>query len=231
MTVPRLIERVWWALVQFAVPDSCLACGRTLGHNQRHLCHRCRANVRPDLRFVKVLRAAPGEQQDAPSFAYVLRMNDATRALIHALKYGGRSSLAGELAALVAAALSKSGYASGDVVVPVPLHSTRRRERGFNQSALIAARLADLLAIPFADALVRTRPTRTQTGLGRRERLLNVARAFAARTRVDGQSVILVDDVLTTGATLAEAARALRSAGAIEVRCVAVAGKPTEHAS
>jgi ComF family protein len=105
-----------------------------------------------------------------------------------------------------------------DAIVPVPLHRARQRERGFNQSALLARALGDRLALPVVEALARGRPTRSQVGLGRAARKRNVDGAFSAAAGVrQGAAVALVDDVATSGATLAAAAATLLVAGASRV--------------
>ena len=109
------------------------------------------------------------------------------------------------------------------LVAPIPLHRSRLRERGFDQAALLARAAARRFGLPCADLLVRTRPTKAQVGLDRTRREANVRGAFRARVAAPGARVCLVDDVLTTGATAADAARALLAAGAahVEVRTLA----------
>ena len=143
------------------------------------------------------------------------------RALVHALKFSDRL----ELADMMAGMMARSGGAivqECEVVVPVPLHRWRLVGRRFNQSALLAAGVARRHALPHEPmALARTRSTRHQVGLSSAERRANVSRAFAvpeARTvSVAGRRVLLVDDVLTTGATVEACTRALRKAGATGV--------------
>ena len=103
-----------------------------------------------------------------------------------------------------------------DVIVPVPLHPARERERGFNQSALLAELLSDRIALPSKPALERIRYTTTQTAFDRAERMQNLHGAFRLRKKADVRDlrVLLIDDVLTTGSTLSECARVLRRAGA-----------------
>jgi ComF family protein len=116
--------------------------------------------------------------------------------------------------------------ATSDVLVPVPLHPRRLRERGFNQSALLASEIGRLTGRPaLAEALVRRRDTAPQAGLSASERRKNVSDAFAVRRRgsVAGRVVTVIDDVFTTGATAYACARVLRAAGAREVRLVTVA--------
>ena len=145
----------------------------------------------------------------------------ALRAVVHALKYEGRRSLALRLATLM--------HQRGDdmldgaaCVVPVPLHPSRRRHRGFNQ----AEDLARQLQLPVVAALARVRPTATQTDLPAAQRHRNMRNAFAptrACRALAGTVVVIVDDVCTTGATLEACARVLKDAGVREVRALTAA--------
>ena len=145
----------------------------------------------------------------------------ALRAIIHALKYEGRRSLARPLGALMRMR-GADMLAGATCVVPVPLHPSRRRHRGFNQ----AADLARHMGIPVRAALRRVRATPTQTGLPAGLRHRNVRNAFAATRAagaLSGAIVVLIDDVSTTGATLEACARALKQAGVVEVRALTAA--------
>ncbi|MDX1530999.1 MAG: phosphoribosyltransferase family protein [Rhodothermales bacterium] len=136
--------------------------------------------------------------------------------LQHALKYGNRPGLGVALGRVVGEALGP-GSCGIDAVVPVPLAKRRRLERGYNQSERLASGVADVLGVPVrADWLRREKPTRSQTALSKRQRWENVHDAFAgpAPGTLAGRHVLLVDDVFTTGATVAAAARPLRTAGA-----------------
>jgi ComF family protein len=145
----------------------------------------------------------------------------ALRSIVHALKYEGRRSLARPLADLMRERGAEV-LAGSDCLVPVPLHPTRRRARGFNQ----ALDLARHLGRPVRKALRRVRATPTQTGLPAAQRHRNVRDAFAMAPRtssLSGATVVLVDDVSTTGATLEACARVLKAAGAREVRALMAA--------
>jgi ComF family protein len=147
------------------------------------------------------------------------------RAIIHAFKYDGRRSLARPLGDL----LRDAGHLvleGADALIPVPLHPWKRIHRGFNQSA----DLARTLGLPVCPLLVRVRATRAQAGLSPNQRRRNVAGAFRltpwrrhSRARVAGRVLVLVDDVMTTGATLDACARVLKRAGAREVRMLTLA--------
>ena len=115
------------------------------------------------------------------------------------------------------------GLGTIDALVPVPLHPTRLRQRGYNQSALLARRAGRALGIPVLDAVRRLRPTPQQVGLGADARRANVAGAFAAGGELSGARLVIVDDVITTGSTLGACAIALRSSGALEVRGASLA--------
>ncbi|HXH07782.1 MAG TPA: phosphoribosyltransferase family protein, partial [Vicinamibacterales bacterium] len=142
----------------------------------------------------------------------------ALREIVHALKYDGRRSLARPLAALMRTC-GPDLLEGADAVIPVPLDGRRLRQRGFNQARL----LAEGLGLPVLDALARTRRTPPQTSLPAARRHANVRGAFAVRRPVAGLVVVLVDDVATTGATLFACARALREAGAREIRALTAA--------
>ena len=148
---------------------------------------------------------------------------DVLRAVLHAFKYDGRRSLATPLGRLLREA-GRDVLEGADAVVPVPLHPWKRLRRGFNQSA----DLARTLGVPVRPALRRSRATRTQAGLTPRQRRRNVAGAFTLaewpwRVSVERQLLVLVDDVMTTGATLDACARVLKQAGAKEVRTLTLA--------
>src|SRR5690606_9394970 len=168
--------------------------------------------------------ASPGDQVCGACLAYPPAY-DATIAawrydfpldrLVQALKYGNRLALAAWFAEALAARLDERRV---DLVVPLPLHARRLRERGFNQAMEIARRLRKPAGTPPApNVLVRSADTAAQTGLSNEARKRNVRNAFIATQSLDGLRVALVDDVMTTGATLDAAARALKNAGAIHV--------------
>jgi predicted amidophosphoribosyltransferase len=153
------------------------------------------------------------------------------RAALHAIKYGGEQRLAEPLGAAIARRWASVGVGA-NLVTHVPVHAARARTRGYDQAELIARATARHLGLPFAPVLARERATIAQFDLDRPDRAANVAGAFAVRaagrpagaaTNLAGRWVLLVDDVVTTGATLAACADALERAGAIGTSAITVA--------
>jgi ComF family protein len=157
----------------------------------------------------------------------VARFEGVMRDLIHALKFGDRHESVGLFGRLLRSA-GVELLSGADLLMPVPLHRTRLWKRRFNQSAILAGWLSAATGIPLElHALRRINATASQVGLSRAERHRNVAAAFGiapgALVRVAGKRVVLIDDVITTGATLDACARVLKDAGAAEVDCLALA--------
>jgi ComF family protein len=153
----------------------------------------------------------------------------ALKEMVHAFKYGNRRSLARPLAGLMSDLLKYESALTGGVeaVTFVPLHPRRLAERDFNQSELLARLMAAALELPFASCLEKIKNTGHQNELPREKRLHNLKGAFRAKSGgrkfITGASVLLIDDVMTTGATLDECSRTLLEAGAREVRCATLA--------
>jgi len=193
-------------------------------------CAACDEPVRPRILFCEACASTvlPAEERGAV-FAY----GGAIATAIARLKYRGRPDLAPRLAAamLAVARAADVGGADADVVVPVPLHPRRLAERGYNQAALLAGPIAKRLRVPHAPrALERVRDTPRQMELARAAREANVAGAFACGVIVERRRVLLVDDVTTTGATLAACEKALRARGAASVATLALARKERSDA-
>jgi len=194
-------------------PPTCASCGAGVAAEHAHrFCAPCREQIGP---LTQPLPELDGVAQlmAAADFEGLLAL------LVQRFKYSAELPLARPLAELlVETALAYD--LDPDCVVPMPLHPARQRERGFDQVHLLAGPLSEALAVPRIQALARPERRRPQVGLPLTERLDNVAGAFAVAgdpSRIEGRTVLLIDDVVTTGATLAEAARALRGAGAASV--------------
>jgi ComF family protein len=156
--------------------------------------------------------------------ASAYRQSPLLRKAIHTFKYGKVFDLQHELGGALASACELLVLHDAPALCPVPLHWSRLFARGFNQSSLLARAVARRRTLPFRELLRRVRPTGHQVGRGREERLTNVRDAFAVRRgRIVPRSVILVDDLSTTGATLDNCAKALKRAGARSVQGLVVA--------
>jgi len=226
------------ALADLLFPSGCAACGaptrdlfcadcaalvETLPASR---CARCAGNLPPPIGRDEKPGICDGCAKAPPAFDLVRTpfvYGGPVAQAIHRLKYRGARSLAARLGG----AMAEAGAAvlrRADAVVHVPLHAARRRQRGFDQAELLARAVAREAGLPhLGRALLRTRPGGHQVGRGREERAVAVAGAFRARADLSGLSLVLVDDVVTTGATAGAAARALREAGAARVAVLAVA--------
>lgn len=155
------------------------------------------------------------------------RSRGVVRKIVHEFKYRKQSHLKYPVAEWLAEALADPRLEGRrfDALVPVPLHPTRQRERGFNQAELLAELLSRRSRIPLRSALQRVRYTTTQTAFDRTERMENLHNAFRLRKNGDvrGLRVLLIDDILTTGSTLSECARVLKAGGALSVHAATAA--------
>lgn len=173
----------------------------------------------------------PGCQEQKPPWGKIYFhgiYSGLLRELILRLKFAGQLHLAGSFGAMLAARLQGCA-ADYDILVPVPLHVSRLSQRGFNQAGEIARALGKAARLPLAHALERNAATRHQVGLSRRERVRNLRGAFCPVLEVGGKKILLLDDVMTTGATLGAAARSLTQAGAAGVDVVVLARTPARN--
>ena len=203
------------------LPQRCPGCGAPAAAEWL-LCERCHARL-PHLGMPVCVRCLFEDRQpdgctrhphDRVHVAWLY--DERVAALVHAFKFGGRPGLAAVLAVPLSHVLLPV-LPRGVLVTGVPLHAARRRERGYDQAAALAEALATALGAPYVPELLeRTRATAAQSALGPRARRDNVAGAFRLRHAawVSARDVLVVDDVVTTGATLHEAMRALRAGGA-----------------
>lgn len=215
-------------------PQVCLACEEPLARGEDHLCTMCRAQ----LPFTDYHRLPANENPLARRFwgkvpiRYALSYlrflrRGRVQHLLHQLKYQGQRDIGLVLGRWYGAELAEQGIATDfDLIVPVPLHPRKLAKRGYNQSDTFAEGLALSLATSWsATALCRTEHTDSQTRKNRTERWQNVAEVFevAEPLAVAGQRILVVDDVLTTGATLEACCAALLAAGATEVSIATIA--------
>jgi ComF family protein len=215
-------------------PQACLACQDTLVAGEQYLCTTCRAEL-PYTNY-HLLPAAQNPLSrrfwgklpvmHVLSYLHFLRHGHVQH-LLHQLKYQGQQEVGKALGQLYGAELAEASLGSEfDLIVPVPLHRRKLAHRGYNQADAFAAGLAAALPCPWsAAALRRTEHTASQTRKSRTERWQNVATVFEVANiqEVAGRRILLVDDVLTTGATLEACGAALLAAGARQVSIATIA--------
>jgi competence protein ComFC len=223
------------ALAALLYPPICTICSASVSPDE-YLCEECHAKVPRIAPPFCATCSEPFSGAITSSFSCancahrklyfesavaVYRSRAVVRRVVHKFKYNGEMYLRHIVARWLNAALDDERLRdrSFDIIVPVPLHPARERERGFNQAALLARLLGKKRSIPCRPALERVRYTTTQTLFDRTERMENLHNAFRLRKNMDVRQlrVLLIDDVLTTGATLSECARVLRRAGASSV--------------
>jgi ComF family protein len=221
------VQAVSGRILDLAFPARCPGCGR----EGRPICETCEPAL--DARLDRPAGIPIGLPSDVPPLLLQLEwcapFGGVVRRALHELKYGGETRLAAPLGGAIARRWYRAG-AGGDLLVPVPVHAERRRRRGYDQAELIAAAAAQALRLPMSPLLGRVRATTAQFDLDRRSRATNVTGAFALRPGAPAGSaplgsrwIVLVDDVVTTGATLSACAAPLLEAGAIGVSAVTVA--------
>ena len=240
--VVSALDKISAAFFTLLFPDECRICGAPLTEISRiPVCRDCLRKPEPlsaeffcALCRTPFLNPAPLDalgrcelcRRGVRGFdsAYSFGAYDGVlRDLLHLFKYARVRPLAGPLGEYLAAAIPRDQ--AFDAVVPVPLHWRRRWQRGFNQSALLAQAVARRYGLPIRTPLRRTRATATQAGLTNAGRRSNVAGAFQVKRsrEVEGRRILLVDDVMTTGATASACAAALKSAGARYVALLTLA--------
>lgn len=243
MSVTRAVDRV----LDWVLPRCCLGCNESLpGRTPTPLglCSTCLGRLVPHPepgrgacpRCAQPRHVAPSDaklncpscRRRPPAFDRLhvgWRYAPPLTAVVEALKFHRLDYLGPQVGARLAAAVDDR-LPEVDMVVPVPLHWWRHLRRGYNQAEAIGRRVADHLDVPCRRRLARSRSTPAQSGLSRRRRRRNLRGAFRCRRRLDGERVLLVDDVVTTGATLEAAARCLLEAGSGTVTALAAARTP-----
>jgi ComF family protein len=210
--------------LDIALPASCVGCGI----EGAAICPSCVPAL--DARLASPAGVPIGLPGDLPEpllqLEWAAPFHGVTRDALHAIKYGGEQALATPLGHAVARRWTAVGVGA-DLVAHVPVHADRARERGYDQAELIARQAAAALALPHGSPLRRARATIAQFDLDRRDRARNVRDAFVVDERmppdIQGRWILLVDDVVTTGATLAACATALLGVGALGVSAITVA--------
>jgi competence protein ComFC len=230
------LYRAMWNVLDLLFPPQCGGCGR----NGSRWCLECQERVVALEGILCDVCGLPQDRSgicdlclaDRPHF-HSLRAWTAfeppVRQALHKLKYRHDISMGDALAANMAGFVKNLGW-DVEMIVPIPLGRERLRERGYNQVAMIAKPLSMALDVRYAPReLMRSKETRSQVGLTREERRKNVSDVFRAGTGVSGKTVLIMDDVSTTGSTLSSGARTLYAAGAKDVYALTVARALPHH--
>jgi len=205
----------------------CPACAADLPRLPRERCPRCALPVTGGVLCGRCIGEPSAFDASVAVFAYAFPAD----VLVQGLKFRGELALAPFLAGELSAEIGAAGGAPGraDLIVPVPLHAARLRERGYNQAMEIARGVGAHLGVPVAaDLCERLRDTPAQLGLPWKERRANMHGAFSCRRSLEGRSVAVIDDVMTTGATLNEVAATLKQFGAARVLNWVIARTPAD---
>jgi ComF family protein len=231
-------------LLDFVYPQSCPICEKPLNRGEKEVCENCWNNLAPlpasfcpycksfledeETTFKhRCIYLSQPEDRKIFSVRSLGTFDDYYKTLIHRLKYDKRIPLGERLAQSLGGIVAREkDFISCDLIIPVPLHRARERERGFNQSQILAEGISEVTNLPLMkDILKRKKNTQDQTYLNAQQRKENVRGAFVVtqQEKINGMSIILVDDVITTGATLNECARMLLDAGATEIFAVTLA--------
>lgn len=212
-------------------PRVCSGCDEHLRKTEENLCLICKQSLPLtyfwDYDVTPVEKLFWGKVQVESACSYLhFEQEGVVQKLMHRLKYDGKTAIGSELGVMFAHKLTETGWFKNiDLIVPIPLHRTKELRRGYNQCSFIAGGMAEVLGVPVSrNALYRVKSSATQTKKSRFDRTENVEDAFKGiHKTVEGKNILLIDDVVTTGATLTAASVKLLEAGAKSVSVATIA--------
>jgi len=228
----NFVNRIFLDLIGLLFPELCNGCGNSIYHGESFLCSKCLFAIPyTDYHLYPENKVAKQFWGRVPVHAAMallyFKKEGKVQNIIHNLKYKGQTGLGIKLGEMIGERLNSApDYANIDLIVPVPLHKNKERSRGYNQSQLIASGISVVLNVNVnPDLLIRTVTTDTQTKKGRYMRFENMRTVFSVKNREDlaGKHILLVDDVITTGATLEACALELHKYGIKKLSIAAVA--------
>lgn len=213
----QAIKAIAKSFINLLYPLHCFGCGKPLDPlDEFHLCAPCIGSIKSNA-------MPPFELETAPVKAYSACLYEgASKELIHKFKYKDKTILARIFSKLMMDCIKENPeLVDIDLITVVPLHKTRLREREFNQSLLLAGPISKKFGIPLKNTLEKVRKTKYQNELLKGERMTNLKGAFKVcdTAEIGGRNILLIDDVMTTGATLGECAKTLLAGQAKSVRC------------
>lgn len=232
MLIPAMLKEILPDMASLVYPQVCTGCGGSLYRHEELICNTCYVSL-PKTNFhlqkestISKLFYGRADIEFAGSFLFFYKKGMVQK-MLHALKYKGKPEVAEWLGKWYALDLLKDkSLPSVDFIIPVPLHKRRQQKRGYNQSEEFARGLSSVLGIPvYMNIVLKHVYTETQTHKSRAERMENIATSFIVQNQADitGKHVLLVDDVITTGATLEACANKMKSEAQVKVSVLTIA--------
>lgn len=222
----------WQCILDVIMPRTCCMCSKALTIQEKHLCTKCMHDL-PRTNFHRyefntMEQLFPGKTPIVRASGFFFHeKNSVYAAVIQHIKYHNMPLMGRWLAQKYAREIKESGFFNGiDYIVPVPLHKWKKMKRGYNQGEYIAKGLADELGIPLlTDLIIATKEHPTQTHKGIYERWLNTQGIYEARnlSRIEGKHVLIIDDVITTGATLISCAKTIANTPGVKISIATLA--------
>ena len=222
-----LMKKVLQDFVDLVFPNCCPGCDQPLVSGEVHLCTNCEFDLPVYGANEDILQNFAGRLKLVEARAFLKFYHGGlAQKLLHGIKYNGDQELGEHLGKMFMQHISReSTYAKVEVIVPVPLHKSKLRVRGYNQSEVLARGMADVLGVNIdVDSVIRIKKSETQTKKDRAERWQNVSGIFeVTNDSLQGKHVLLIDDVITTGATLEACGQTILAAGAPSLSVAALA--------
>ncbi len=217
----NVLKSVYNFFLDQIYPHICLLCKQFFDEHNKSICNKCWKNFKPVPKSnrLKSMLVKDGVDAVYSGWYFTKGFDD----VIHSLKYNDRAKLGLELGRHLGQLISSETFGTVDVLTAVPLHRVKYRDRGYNQAEWIGKGAADIWQIPFTKQILkRNRYTVSQTTLNQEDRKANMANAFTAHGSIENKSIVIVDDVLTTGSTMSSCATVLKNAGAAYVYALTV---------
>ncbi len=226
--IRHITKNLYKSFINFLYPPFCYTCDKRLMDEEKLICETCWKSFKSFEGGIKIdrkdLKLPSGKNFTECHTIYYY--NDKTLKLIHVFKYYKKSSLSIRIGKDFGDVIRKNNFEKKyDMIIPVPLHKSRERERGFNQSNLICKQAASISGLPLLnDVIIRKKNSKSQSQLAYKERIENVKNIFNIKSprKIKGRKIILIDDIITTGLTVNSCCSELKKHGAEEILCLAV---------
>jgi len=217
----NLLKSLFYFCLGLVYPHTCIICNQFMKNQTKSFCTDCKENFNPIVKSNRLNKLLNADGLDTAYSGWYF--SNGLDDLIHSLKYNDRAKLGLELGRHLGQLISPDIFGQVDILTAVPLHRVKLRDRGYNQAEWIGKGVAEIWNIPFKKQIIkRNRFTVSQTTLNKKERITNMANAFSIIRNVSNLSIVIFDDVLTTGSTMSACALSLKQAGAASVNALTV---------